>query len=188
MESPLEYNDASPDRRSDSLERQAPNQENKMENTMQTKNLIQASANVVKITNLVKGNVVKLIEKDYSSLETYYGIVTDMFNDGEKTFIQICRYKKSYGSITAEIKIYEGQSELNIFPAEVEEVEQYFEDAVVQIEKSIAEKKEELDKKERALQNAKDFISMETSKKLTAASFKEISQPEYNQLKQSNTF
>lgn len=50
---------------------------------MQTRNLIQASANILKITNLVIGDCVKLVEEEYSSPQIYYGVVTDLLNSGE---------------------------------------------------------------------------------------------------------
>ena len=62
---------------------------------MQTKNIIQTVANVIKITSLKKGDVVKMIESGYSSPESYFAVVLDLLNDGENTYIELLKYKKN---------------------------------------------------------------------------------------------
>lgn len=106
---------------------------------MKTQNLIQASANVIKITELLVGDVVKIVDESYSTIEIKYGVVIDILNDGSKTFIQVAQYKKTYSdTIDCELKTYKGQSELNIFPTTPEEVKEYFQGAL----KRIASEKE----------------------------------------------
>ena len=53
------------------------------------KNLIQLNANVIKITNLKKGDVFKRIDDNYSTPEVKYGVVLDLMNTGEKSFIEV---------------------------------------------------------------------------------------------------
>ena len=52
---------------------------------MQTKQIVQSSANVIRITKLVKGDIYKRFEQN--SDDTYFGIVTDVLNDGINTII-----------------------------------------------------------------------------------------------------
>lgn len=154
---------------------------------MQTKNLIQASANVIKITRLVKGDVVKLVEDgSYSGAEIYYGVVTDLLNSGDKSYVQIMRYKKSYNAIDCDIKTYSGDKDLSLFPASVEEVQEELKEVVARIERDLADEEKKLDAKRLGLQRAKEFVSFETSKKLRNSEFKEITQTEYAQLQQAS--
>ena len=148
-----------------------------------TKNIIQTVANVIKITSLKKGDVVKMLDKDYSSVETKYAVVLDLLNDGENTFIQLLKYNVSYNDIKAEIKTYKGGDDLSLFPTSKEEVEEYFTRAVKSIDEKIEDKKEELQKLIEANQKAKQFISGELSKTLTEVEYKEQTQEQYNQIK-----
>jgi hypothetical protein len=148
---------------------------------MKTQNLIQASANVIKITELLVGDVVKIVDESYSNIEIKYGVVIDILNDGQKTFIQIAQYKKTYSdTIDCELKTYAGKNELNIFPTTPEEVKEYFQEALTRIGSDIEKKERELLERKEMLQKAKQFTDLETSKKLRATSFKEITQEQYN--------
>ena len=151
---------------------------------MQTKNLIQASSNVIKITRLVKGDVVKMIDdQSYSSPEVFFGVVTDLFNSGEKSFVQIMRYQKSYNTVNCEIKTYSGDKDLNIFPATVEEITDHLADCIAKIKKDVIDDEKKLYDKKMSLQRAEEFVSGETSKKLNSAAFKEVTQEEYLSIK-----
>lgn len=133
---------------------------------MQAKNLIQASANVIRITNLSIGDVIKMVDVDYSSPEIYFGVVIDLLNDGNNSFVQIMRYKKSYLAIDCDIKTYEGNKDINIFPTTVEEVKEHLSETIKMFERDVAQKERELNEKKYALQNAKDFVNLEKSKQL----------------------
>jgi hypothetical protein len=152
---------------------------------MQTKNMIQASANVVKITRLSIGDVVKLVEEGYSEPEIYYGVVVDLLNGGEKSFVQIMRYKKSYGAVSCDIKTYSGDKDLTLFPATVEEVQEHLQAVIDRLRNDIKEEEKKLSERKLALHKAEEFVSMETSRKLTSSSFKEITQAEYLKLKEA---
>ena len=152
---------------------------------MQTKNLIQTQANVIKISTLVKGDVLKIISKKYSdTYETKYGVVLDLMNTGNKTFIQILEYTKDYNSVEAEIKTYAGTDDLTIFPATLDEVKSYFKEAINTVKENIKEKKKELQDKIEALKKAESFANGELSKSLTEPEFLEITQDEFNKKKQ----
>jgi hypothetical protein len=155
---------------------------------MQTKHLIQATANVVKITSLAKGDVVKIVEDSSYDTNIYFGVVIDLLNSGDKSFIQIMRYKKSYRAIDCDIKTYSGEKDMSLFPATVDEVKEHLGDVIKDIRKDIETKEKEISDKRLALQGAEEFVSQETSKQLRSSSFKEVSQAEYNQLKQGTAF
>lgn len=141
---------------------------------METKHLIQSQAVAIKITTLAKGNVVKLIDEQYSDIKIKYAIVLELFNDGTKTFIQLLEYSKSYRSISAEIKVYGGDKQLNLFPADPEEVKTYFADAESEIQKEIKDKQEEIKKLHDTLDKTQQFITGELAKTLTKVDFEEV--------------
>jgi hypothetical protein len=147
---------------------------------METRTLIQAQANVLRVTALKKGDVVKLIEKEYSSNEIYYAVVIDMLNTGKETFLQLLQYKTQYGDISASIKTYDGTKDIALFPATIEEVQEHFESAIKSMKTKIEDKKKELQKEQDALVKLEGFVDGELSKKLTTASFEEITQETYN--------
>lgn len=149
---------------------------------MQTQTLIQAQANVVKITTLKVGDVFKVITEGstYSTPEVKYGVVTDMFNSGEKTFLEVVEYTKSYSSVGAEVKLYSGAKDIALFPATVEEIQEHFTSAIAAIERDIEKDKKALQNKIDALSHANAFVSGEKSRQLTQASFVEVSQGEYD--------
>lgn len=147
---------------------------------MQTKSLIQAQTNILTITSLKKGDVFKIIEESsYDGTNIRYGIVTDLFNTGKKSFIETLVYKKSYSSVEAEVKIIDGDKNLMIFPATPEEIKDHLELTIISLEKDISSDKKALQKKIESCEKAKTFVSGEASKKLSATSFKEVSQSEY---------
>lgn len=150
---------------------------------MQTKTLIQAAANVVKITSLARGDVVKIVEDNSYDTNIYFGVVIDLLNSGDKSFIQIMRYKKSYRAIDCDIKTYNGEKDMSLFPATVDEVKEHLADVIKDIRKDIEAKEKEISDKRLALQSAEEFVSQETSKQLRNSSFKEISQADYNKAK-----
>jgi hypothetical protein len=158
---------------------------------METKNLIQTTANVIRITNLKKGDCVKIIDSSYSTREVKFGVVIDLLNDGKNTFIEMLEYKKNYNDINVDYKVYKGDDDIAIFPTEIGEVEEYLNDSLKAMKNKIKEKNEELEKLNKGYVKAKDFVSGELQKKLTVVDYKEITQKEYNhkieQLKQAST-
>jgi len=147
---------------------------------MQIKNIIQTVINAIKITSLRKGDVVKILDKTYPDIQVKYGVVLDLLNDGEKTFIQMLQYKIGYSDVEAEIKIYEGLQNLSIFPINKEEVIEYFKDTIKKMDIEIEIAKKDLQKSIEANEKAKLFVSGELSKTLSEVEFKTQTQEEYN--------
>lgn len=144
---------------------------------METKNLIQASAKIIKITELKKGSLVKVIKKEYSSNEMHYGIVTDLLNSGNKTWIEMILFKKSYSDIKGEVQLFEGSDNLEIFPAKIDEIKVHLDDALESMEKSVGNKKEEIRKAEEALARAKSFVSGQMGMSLIETPYEVIEEP-----------
>lgn len=150
---------------------------------MQTKNIIQTSVNVIRVTNLKAGDLYKRIEDSSYSTNVKYGIVKAVLNNGEKTFIESIEYTKSYNSISAEMAIISGEKDIVIFPATIEEVQSEFEGLENKLVKEIQEKEKEIEAKKKCIAETRLLLSGEMTEKLTSAEFKELSQEQYNQLK-----
>lgn len=150
---------------------------------MQTKNLIQSTANVIRITNLKVGDIYKRYSDSSYDSSVYYGIVKAINNNGEQTFIEAVEYKKSYSSISADFKVFSGEKDLAIFPATLDEIKDEFGKVVQQIEKEIVGKLEEVEDKKKCLAETQLLLSGELSSRLQSADFKELTQSEYNALK-----
>lgn len=145
---------------------------------MKTHTLVQASANIIRVTSLKKGNIFKLIDSpSYGDAELAYCVVLDIFNDGDKTFIQVLRYKVSYSTVTAEIKLIKGDTDVSLFPASKEEVMKYFSNAMESMEYGILKKTEELEKAKEAFEHAKKFVKGEMENELTEIEYKEEPTP-----------
>jgi queuine/archaeosine tRNA-ribosyltransferase len=154
---------------------------------MQTKTLIQMQANVVKITSLKIGNVIKIMEKEYAdTYKTVYGVVLDMQNNGKETFVTILKYVANYQKIEASIQTYSGTCDLNIFPTTTEEVRKSLHSTIEAIKRKIVDDEKELADKKASLAEAIKFVEGEKSKQLSEASFTEISQTEYENLALGN--
>lgn len=155
---------------------------------MQTKQIVQASANVIRITNLERGDIYKRFDDTSYSKDVKYGIVRAIYNDGEKTYVEAVEYKKSYQDLEASLYIIRGDNDVSIFPATIEEIQEEFETAAIGIGNAIEGKKEEIRKLEKALDTTNKLVSGELQKELKTPTFKEMTQVEYNtrQLERKN--
>jgi hypothetical protein len=155
---------------------------------MQTKQIVQASANVIRITNLQVGDIYKRFDDSSYSKTVKFGIVRGVYNDGTKTFVESVEYTKSYRSIEAEIYIIRGDNDVAIFPATLEEIQEEFGNAERSIKESIEDKREELAKLEQALLTTQQLITGELQQSLQTPAFKEMSQAKFNakQLERAN--
>ena len=147
---------------------------------MKTQNLVQLNADVVRITSLTKGDVVKIINTDYNAPRKSFAVVLDLLNDGVNTFVEMLVYKNDYSEIEVDIITYKGDTDISIFPCEITEVEEYLHNAISKMDKKIEEQEINLNKLKISTIKAKEFVSGELSKKLKEVSFTSIPQTEYN--------
>lgn len=155
-----------------------------LSNHMQTKNIVQASCNVIRITNLRKGDTVKRIEEQtYGGAKVQYGVVVDLLNNGDRTFIQLMEYEKNYSSVTCAVKIISDKDDVALFPVEPDEVREYLDEAIVNMEAQVKTKQDEVSKLQEGVAKAKEFVSGETARQLTMAAFKELPQGEFEEKK-----
>lgn len=151
---------------------------------METTNLIQSTAKVVKITSLKKWDLIKYIDDSSSySTDVKYWIVTDLMNTWEKSFIEVILYTKSYDNVKVEIKLFKWWQDINIFPATIDDIQEYFSNIEKSLIKKIEEKKDEVYNLEKWFNTFKEFVSWETSKKLSTPDFISITQEEYQENK-----
>jgi hypothetical protein len=145
---------------------------------MQTKQIIQSSANVIRITNIAKGNVYKRFEdSDY----VYYGIVTDVLNDGINTIITATEYRKSWSSMEVSQKIMKGEKEYVLFPADIKEIESEFQSVISSKERDIVGYRKSIAEAEATIELTNKLISGELSKEPSSPSYKELTQEEFNE-------
>lgn len=148
---------------------------------MNIQNIVRASAQIIRITDLQKGNVVKYIEEStYGGPEVYYGIITDILADETKTFIEIVTYKKSYGDVKVDTKIFNGEKDLALFPATPNEVEEYFDQIKEGVQSEIDKLSHELKKKVTAYENLTQLLK-NSSVGLTATPFVEVEAGDANE-------
>jgi len=151
---------------------------------MNTKNIIQTSANVVRIVNLKVGDMYKRYNDSSYDNANYYGIVRAINNDGENTFIEAIEYKKSYSTIEANFTVWRGDKDISIFPATIEEIKDEFEGVSKKIEKEISELEGKIEEKRKCLAETSMLLSGELQNTLQVVDSKSMSQAEYRTLKE----
>lgn len=147
---------------------------------MDFKNIIQASANVIQITQLSKWDTFKMIkEESYGSPKIKFWIVTEIMNDGNKWFVSaIVLEADYYSTIKKNIELLT-ESEMEktaIFPTTWEEIKVAMSESIDWLERSIRDKKEELVKKEEDLKFTKEILSWEFLPKTQTPKFIETKQ------------
>lgn len=153
---------------------------------MNTKQVVQSSANVIRITNVAVGNLYKRFELEgYGSDETIFGIVNNIYNDGESTIIQATEYTAGYNNISVKFKNITSKKEVIIFPASIEEFQLEFDELKEKLQKDVETKKQEILNLQKQISDLGNLISGETQKKLSAMSYFELSQKEYHDKKKA---
>lgn len=145
---------------------------------MQTKQAIQTSANVIRITSVSAGDVYKRFDESYED-RTYYGIVKAVHNDGENTIIEATEYCYKYSDIQVEHKVIKGTKEYIIFPSSPEELNLELENARKAKVREIEKAEETIVTSKKLLEEIDGLISGETQKGLKAMSYKELTQADY---------
>lgn len=117
---------------------------------MDFKNVIQASAKIIRITELSKNDVVKLIDgKDNGDSELAFAVVEDVMNDGDRGFVQFLTIRKNWYSVPELSRRVIGDNDTKapaVFPATKEEIVAYFDGLKVKLENEIKSKEQELQK------------------------------------------
>ena len=151
---------------------------------MQTKSIVQASANVIRIVNLKRGDIYKRYEESsYGSDKVHYGIVNSINNNGDETFIEATEFAVNYSKMEASMKIFSGEKDIAIFPATIEDIEAEFGRCRNGLKEEIQKKKDEIVGLERALETTERLLSGEMQRELSTPEFRELPQQEFNQKK-----
>jgi hypothetical protein len=130
---------------------------------MEIKNMIQATARVIRITELAKGNIVKVIKTDYSTPELYYGIVVDVLQSESTAVVELLLYKKEYGGVKLESLLLTGNTDkLEIFPAEKSDIVGYFQTIKAEYQRKIEEKQEDLIKAQDMFEKVTHLLEIES--------------------------
>lgn len=113
---------------------------------MQTKTLIEASAEVLTITRLKAGDVYKRIAPPTYSGDPALklGVVTSVMNNGEDSAFTSLELTPTYAGITAETKVFTAGMDLVIFPATPDEIQVHCTDAQRGADKAVQEAAEKL--------------------------------------------
>lgn len=138
---------------------------------MQTKNLIQPTVNVVTITELAIGNPIKLIKKEYSEDKIHYGLVIDLLNNGTTTYVHLLTYEIKYGDVIANYMLFEGTTDITIFPATQEEIAERLKEAVKSMRISFEQAQRALVAQQEKLEMAEAFVNGELQKKVIATKY-----------------
>lgn len=146
---------------------------------MQVKQAIQTSANVIRITNIRPGDVYKRFDESYDD-RTYYGIVKNVHNDGEKTIIESTEYHYSYYSLDVQHKVLRGEKDYILFPSTPEEFNFELTEARKRKQKEIEAAEETIAKNKKLIIDIDALISGETQQKLQAMDYKELTQSQFN--------
>ena len=146
---------------------------------MQTKNLVQTTARIIRITELAIGNIVKMVEESsYSGATVKFAVVSDILNNGDKTFVEFVSFSKDYlKGIKLEKTTYAGDKELNLFPANKEDLLTSYQEIKEKTTKEIAEKEEELVAMKQNFDWLEKVIEKDKAQNLSAPKFEELDSP-----------
>lgn len=94
---------------------------------MKTRQIIEASADVLTIVTLKKGDVYKRVVEasTFESSRLQFGIVTSVMHNGEDGAIAAIEYGISYSGLDVQQIVMTTGSDIAIYPATVEEVREH---------------------------------------------------------------
>lgn len=107
---------------------------------MDTRQLIEASAEVVTITRLKAGDVYKRVEESggYGS-PLRFGIVQSVMNNGTDSAFTALELTPTYAGITSEVKVFKAGVPAALFAATPHEVEQHTKDLQLSVDRKVTE-------------------------------------------------
>lgn len=140
---------------------------------MEVRNLIKPNAVMVQITEIGVGDIYKRLEKpSYGEPKIMFGSVIDVLNNGEEaTLVALEFIPETYGSVVnATVKVFNGQMEVALFPATVDEYRDALADAIVNQTRAVNTAEQDFTAKRSVL----DRMQEQMNAALTSAPFKEI--------------
>lgn len=112
---------------------------------MKTVNLVRASAEIITVISLKKGDVYKRLEKNYSGYSVHFGVVTDVLHNGEQAAITSLEYASEYNSTSlAKVKVFGTEDDIQVFYATPEEFRTHLGDLERDYASKIKKAKKEL--------------------------------------------
>lgn len=128
-----------------------------------TKNLIRASADVVTILTLAKGDIYKRIEKSttYNPEALMYGIVTDVMSNGEQSAIVTVEYTSDYNGAKISRKVFQTNDELALFTATLDDFRGAVGDILALAQREVKTAQTALDKKQGILREVEKASTLE---------------------------
>jgi hypothetical protein len=136
-----------------------------------TKQLIQASAEVITITSFKAGDVYKRVEQSgYADPSLRYGIVQSVMNNGSDSAFSAIELRPDYSAgVVVETKVFDGSKPAALFAAEPNEVAIHLDE----VRKSVEQKRDAAAKAladaERAVELVADVRQRVAREALTAA-------------------
>lgn len=108
----------------------------------QVKTMVEVSGKVTTVHTLAVGNVYKrLAVESYGPDKVLYGVVTDVQNNGEQSFIVTSEFNpESYGGDELKNQVFGGDREVNIFSCSVEDFQAAYQSNKSAMERSVNEK------------------------------------------------
>lgn len=147
---------------------------------MNTQQIVQTSANVIRIVNLRVGDIYKRYNDSAYDNSMFYGIVKSIDNNGEQTFITATEYKKSYSKIEASLFVIRGDKDVSIFPCSIDEIKQEFGNVVSGVEKEIENLQKSIAEKQQIIKDTTALLDGTLAQSLQTPEYRELTQSEYN--------
>lgn len=144
---------------------------------METKQIVQASANVIRITKLTKGDIYKRFDDNYS----YLGIVQNIYNDGNNAIIESTEYRNYYGDLKVEPQVLRGDKDYVIFPATLDDFNLEFESIEKGLNRKIESAEKEIASAQKSIEVTRSLRDGTLQKSLQSPQFVEMSQGDFDQ-------
>lgn len=95
---------------------------------MKTATLIHQTAEKVTIAQLTKGDVYKRLEPKttYTAEKIVIGVITDVLHNGVTAVVQATEFDGTYGEIEPKQKVFGPDTDLILFPAQPEDIEDHY--------------------------------------------------------------
>ena len=135
---------------------------------MDTRQLIEASAEVITITRLQAGDVYKRIEEGGYGSPLRFGIVQSVMNNGTESAFTALEFTPGYNTVSSEIKVFAAGKPIALFAAAPVEVEEHCNQVITAAAAQVSTKERELDTARSTLHTAQAAISKALRGHLTA--------------------